>query len=256
LRSERTAFEELRRIHVTPFEKAEDFEGPDIDPLAEDASVRAFAVTARIARFANPCRIIQNPWEQFRKDEALRKEIFQDVERCMPENPYFRDPKIQTSLLNILFIYCKLNEDVSYRQGMHEIVAVILWVVSCDAIAPGFSIDVTVEQSLHEDDSVMAETLDARYIEHDTFSLFQVIMRSAKGWYELGEEDNTKNRGRSENRASSPIVEKSKYIHEHLLMSVDPELAEHLKALDVLPQVFLMCVLSLLPLLQEMLMSG
>lgn len=39
LRTERTAFEDLRRIYVTPFEKAEDFGGPDVDPLAEDASV-------------------------------------------------------------------------------------------------------------------------------------------------------------------------------------------------------------------------
>jgi TBC1 domain family protein 5 len=35
-------------------------------------------------------------------------------------------------------------------------------------------------------------------------------------------------------------VLKSKYIHETLLMATDPELAEHLKVLDVLPQVFLM----------------
>lgn len=174
----------------------------------------------------------------------------------MPENPYFRDPKIQNSLLNIIFVYCKLNEDVSYRQGMHEILAVVLWVVSCDAITPGFSIDAADGQSAYEEDSIIAETLDAGYIEHDSFSLFQVIMRSAKAWYELGEEGSMKNRGGSENRTSSPIVEKSKYIHEHLLMSVDPELAEHLKALDVLPQVFLMYVLFVLFYFQGVLISG
>ncbi|RPA89109.1 RabGAP/TBC [Choiromyces venosus 120613-1] len=232
IRCERAAFEELKRVHVSPFEKAADF-GEGVDPLAE---------------------VAENPWEQFRKDESLRKEIFQDIERCMPENTYFRDPTIQNSLLNTLFIYCKLNADVSYRQGMHEIVAIILWVVACDAISLATGADEKEESKEEEggklvaDENVMIECLDHRFIEHDTFSLFQVVMRSAKAWYELGEEapSSVKGRGRSENRASSPIVEKSKYIHEYLLMAVDPELAEHLKALDVLPQVFLIRWIRLL----------
>jgi len=175
----------------------------------------------------------------------------------MPENTYFRDLAIQNSLLNILFIYCKLNADVSYRQGMHEIVAIILWVVACDAISPATHAEEKEEEERKPvaDENVMTECLDHRFIEHDTFSLFQVIMRSAKAWYELGEgaSDSVKGSGRSENRNSSPIVEKSKYIHEHLLMAVDPELAEHLKALDVLPQVFLMYELG--PFLLEWIMK-
>jgi len=125
---------------------------------------------------------------------------------------------------------------------MHEIVAIILWVVACDAISPTTHAEGKEEGKPVADENVMIECLDHQFIEHDTFSLFQVIMRSAKAWYELGEgaPDSVKGSGRSENRNSSPIVEKSKYIHEHLLMAVDPELAEHLKALDVLPQVFLM----------------
>ncbi|CUS12837.1 unnamed protein product [Tuber aestivum] len=226
IRCERAAFEELKRIHVSPFEKAADF-GEGIDPLAE---------------------VAENPWEQFRKDESLRKEIFQDIERCMPENTYFRAPAIQNSILNILFIYCKLNADVSYRQGMHEIVAIILWVVACDAISPVTDAEEKEQGKPTADENIMVECLDHQFIEHDTFSLFQVVMRSAKAWYEPGEEasDSVKGRGRSENRNSSPIVEKSKYIHEHLLMAVDPELSEHLKALDVLPQVFLIRWIRLL----------
>ncbi|KAG0123637.1 hypothetical protein HOY82DRAFT_636733 [Tuber indicum] len=227
IRCERAAFEELKKVHVSPFEKAADF-GEGIDPLAE---------------------VAENPWEQFRKDESLRKEILQDIERCMPENTYFRDPTIQNSLLNILFIYCKLNADVSYRQGMHEIVAIILWVVSCDAISTTAGTEGQEEERKPvADENIMVECLDHQFIEHDTFSLFQVVMRSAKAWYEIGEEalDSVKGRGRNENRNSSPIVEKSKYIHEHLLMAVDPELAEHLKALDVLPQVFLIRWIRLL----------
>ena len=36
-------------------------------------------------------------------------------------------------MTDILFIYCKLNQDVSYRQGMHELLAPLYWVLEHDA---------------------------------------------------------------------------------------------------------------------------
>lgn len=94
------------------------------------------------------------------KDQELRAEITQDVERCMPENPYFRQPETQRMLLDILFIFCKLNGDVGYRQGMHEIAAPILWVVENDAIQIGES-SRTMGQ-----DGLIKTFFDAEFIEH------------------------------------------------------------------------------------------
>lgn len=175
----------------------------------------------------------QNPYEQYRRDQELRQEILQDIERCMPENTFFREPNVRNSLLEILFIYCKLNQDVSYRQGFHEIAATIYWVVACDALLS----PAPEEAEAAEDESMMREALDSNYIKHDAFSIFQCVMRSAKAWYELGDDCGGGRKG-----SVGPIVQKSQYIHETLLMATDPELAEHLKALDVLPQVFLMLV--------------
>jgi TBC1 domain family protein 5 len=204
----------------------EDLEELQVDPLAEDES---------------------NPYELYRRDEELRQEIAQDIQRCMQENPFFRRDDVQKSLLEILFVYCKLNADVSYRQGFHELAAVVYWVVANDAIesAEGMGSPTPVlggaeDREPAEDGEqvdVLREVLDAKYVDHDAFSLFQCVMRSAKQWYELGEDAMTGRRG---DAANSPIVLKSKYIHETLLMATDPELAEHLKVLDVLPQVFLM----------------
>lgn len=146
----------------------------------------------------------------------------------MPDHDYFRSEKVQKQMVDVLFVYCKLNEDLGYRQGMHEIVAPILWVVDNDAVQADF-------EATSEDEKYMLEVLDPAYVEHDAFSLFQVVMHSARPWYELGEDgDDTGKKG------SSPIVEKSRMIHEDLLMAVDPQLARHLKELEVLPQVFLM----------------
>ncbi|KAF8418799.1 rab-GTPase-TBC domain-containing protein [Tirmania nivea] len=218
LASSRDVFTTLRAKLLGPLETGNigiNDEDPDhpIDPLAEDPS---------------------NPWSQLRKDEELRREILQDVERCMPDHDYFRSEKAQKRMLDVLFVYCKLNEDIGYRQGMHEIVAPILWVVDKDAVAADF-------EEISGDEKYMLEALDPAYVDHDTFSIFQAVMHSARPWYELGEEDDDTGR-----KGNSPIVEKSRVIHEDLLMAVDPQLARHLKELDVLPQVFLIRWIRLL----------
>jgi TBC1 domain family protein 5 len=162
----------------------------------------------------------------------------------MPENLYFRQPSTQKILLDVLFVFCKLNGDVSYRQGMHELLAPILWVVERDAIAPE-----SVDASRHtaESEELLKEILDARFIEHDSFTLFSLVMQTAKSFYELDNQSQSQPVASSASSATgtsspkgSPIVERSKHIHENCLAKVDPGLADRLRELDVLPQVFLM----------------
>lgn len=149
----------------------------------------------------------------------------------MPENLYFRKPSTQKTLLDILFVFCKLNPDVGYRQGMHEVLAPMLWVIERDAIDP---------QSLTKagpgpDDEILKDIFDSQYIEHDTFSLFAVIMQHAKAFYDPAA------RGPVDNE--SFMLSRCRRIFETLLPAVDPELATHLQETDVLPQIFLMLVL-------------
>ncbi|KAK6516887.1 hypothetical protein TWF506_006771 [Arthrobotrys conoides] len=128
---------------------------------------------------------------------------------------------------------------------MHELAAPVYWVVHSDAIEErldleksdgGFTSVPVSTPGKTDRENVMKELLDAKYIEHDTFALFQKIMLFAKSWYEMGHGDEKTVGGVP---ASSPIVRKSEYIHEGLLGVVDPELAYHLDQLGVLPQIFL-----------------
>ncbi len=173
-----------------------------------------------------------------RLDEELRAEIYLDVERCMPENLFFREPTTQNVLLDILFIYCKLNRDIGYRQGMHEVLAPIVWVVSQDAIDPS-----KVGPEYTDLDHTIRSNLDQKYIEHDAFSLFGAIMQTVKTSYEMGSNSEPATSGLLNN---SPIVERSKRIHENYLHHADPELAEHLTAIEILPQIFLIRWIRLL----------
>jgi TBC1 domain family member 5 len=144
----------------------------------------------------------------------------------MQDNYFFREPSTQKQMLDILFIYSKLNPDTGYRQGMHELLAPILWVIECDAIE--VLRDSTVQDDGHQ---LMMTALDHEYIEHDAFSLFCAVMQTAKSFYETGE-----------NKDSTPIVSRCRRIQEDVLEMIDPELANHLQVIGVLPQVYLMYV--------------
>ncbi|GES66145.1 TBC domain protein [Aspergillus terreus] len=205
----RSAYVALRSHFLKYIEHPDDLQSTS-DPLADDE---------------------ESPWQNLRRDEQMRADISQDVDRCLQENFFFREPATKAKMIDILFIYSKLNPDLGYRQGMHELVAPILWVVDRDTIDPkslkGFT-------STGPDDESMIQLLDASYVEHDSFTLFCSVMQSTRSYYEH-------NRQRSQNGQldAIPIVHQCQYIHDNLLMTADLELADHLQALEILPQIFL-----------------
>lgn len=161
----------------------------------------------------------------------MRADISQDVDRCLQENFFFREPTTKAKMTDILFIYAKLNPDLGYRQGMHELLAPIIWVIDRDAIEATSweGVDDT-----EEDDSSMLQLLDASYVEHDSFTLFCSVMQTARVYYE-----HNRQRSASGQMDVVPIVNQCEHIHNDLLTTTDLELADHLQALEILPQIFL-----------------
>lgn len=175
----------------------------------------------------------KSPWQTLRRDEQMRADISQDVERCLQENFFFREPATKAKMTDVLFIYTKLNPDLGYRQGMHELLAPILWVVDRDAIDPN-SLERIGSTEKEDDDDLMLHLLDANYVEHDSFTLFCSVMQTARVYYEHGEQ-----RSASGTMDVIPIVHRCQYIHQDILSVADLELADHLQALEILPQIFL-----------------
>lgn len=136
-------------------------------------------------------------------------------------------------MTDVLFIYTKLNPDLGYRQGMHELLAPILWVVDRDAIDPN-SLERIGSTEKEDDDDLMLHLLDANYVEHDSFTFFCSVMQTARVYYEHGEQ-----RSASGTMDVIPIVHRCQYIHQDILSVADLELADHLQALEILPQIFL-----------------
>ena len=139
-------------------------------------------------------------------------------------------------IIDILFVYCKLNSGSGgYRQGMHELLAPIVYVVDHDAVDT--EADVAAGS---ESDALMVQVLHGSFVEHDVFTLFSRVMDRAATFYEIKETGISSVPPDSLSSGSSVIVEKSIFIHEVCLNKVDPELSRHLTNIEILPQIFLM----------------
>ncbi|OAA58571.1 Rab-GAP/TBC domain protein [Niveomyces insectorum RCEF 264] len=247
LREAREDYEALRNRYLQFVKHPEQLTELSLDPLADDP---------------------ESPWDSFRRDEAVRVEILQDVRR-LPDDPLYHQEQIQTLILDVLFVFCKHNPDAGgYRQGMHELLAPVVYVLHDDAIEHSAASATPLDTT----DEAMAEMLDARFIEHDAYVLFSKIMDRARNFYEINKSSSSSASGDDgsavhTNRLLFPpnelspflasshsaggveesaIVKMSKEIHETTLMQVDPELATHLKNIEILPQIFLIRWIRLL----------
>ncbi|URE31361.1 Homeobox domain [Musa troglodytarum] len=91
----------------------------------------------------------QNPdstWGRFFSYAELGKMIDQDLSRLYPEHSgYFHTPICQALLRRILLLWCLQHPEYGYRQGMHELLAPLVYVLH-------FDLDhLTQVQKLYED---------------------------------------------------------------------------------------------------------
>lgn len=81
----------------------------------------------------NPLAPIEhNPWNTFFQDNDLRDIIGKDVARTFPEIEFFQNDGIRQMMADILLVYAKENPFVNYKQGMHEILAPLIFVIYSD----------------------------------------------------------------------------------------------------------------------------
>ncbi|KAM3394921.1 putative protein isoform X1 [Capsicum galapagoense] len=78
----------------------------------------------------------QNPdsmWGRFFRNAELEKMVDQDLSRLYPEHgSYFQTPGCQAMLRRILLLWCLRHPEYGYRQGMHELLAPLLYVLQAD----------------------------------------------------------------------------------------------------------------------------
>ncbi|PSS01319.1 TBC1 domain family member 5 A like [Actinidia chinensis var. chinensis] len=78
----------------------------------------------------------QNPdsmWGRFFRNAELERMVDQDLSRLYPEHgSYFQTPGCQSMLRRILLFWCLIHTEYGYRQGMHELLAPLLYILHTD----------------------------------------------------------------------------------------------------------------------------
>lgn len=155
-----------------------------------------------------------------------------------PDVGYFRDPEVQSDLTNILFIYSLQNPVLGYRQGMHELLALLYYACDFDSISE--------EQGSHLKNRELVDLLSRAWVTADAYTLFLAVMRGVGRWYEWREPPASLQKGPpSPNPGQvgiqpyvAPIVEACNRIQSTYLKSVDPDLWKHLQASGIEAQIY------------------
>ncbi|KAG6977280.1 hypothetical protein JG688_00000515 [Phytophthora aleatoria] len=189
-------------------------------------------------------------WSQYFTDETLLDEINTDLVRLYPagNESFFQNELYLSTLRHVLFVWCRLHPDVAYRQGMHDVVAVVLYAFL---------------QTTKEGDTVVdqAEKLP-EHAEADTFLVFEAVMLFLKPFYEIvktrqdaARESDGGNRlfasfSLKENESGYGSYDEGApkkqpalhllchHIQYELLQQKDPQLYYHLQNLEIVPETY------------------
>ncbi|CAF0932127.1 unnamed protein product [Adineta ricciae] len=116
-------------------------------------------------------------WAQYFADEELKATITIDVRRTWPDIAFFRDPRMIDLQLRILFIHSRHHHKIMpYRQGMHEILGIIVYVIHSEILK--------INQC-PETNELMKKLYDSQYLEHDAHAIFEKIMDHLRQFYAL-----------------------------------------------------------------------
>nr|XP_009937105.1 PREDICTED: TBC1 domain family member 5 [Opisthocomus hoazin] len=217
----RTSYNKIKEIHITNPRKAGQQDLIINNPLSQDEG---------------------SLWNKFFQDKELRTMIEQDVTRTFPEMQYFQQENVRKILTDVLFCYARENEQLLYKQGMHELLAPIVFILHCDHQA--FSHASEAAQPSEE----MKVLLNPEYLEHDAYAMFTRLMKTAEHWFSTFEHDSQKEKdvmitpmpfARPQDLGPSiAIVAKVNQIQDHLLKKHDIELYMHLNRLEIAPQIY------------------
>jgi hypothetical protein len=149
--------------------------------------------------------------KSYHGDTTLHKIIDLDIDRTFQIYNLFKEKWIKLILHNVLFVYAKINFDVSYKQGMNELLATLILVMYpyYHKTRHSAKADILLTK-VEEGGNVSARDVycylfDEEEFEADLFTLFSSLMqRGLKDMY-YTPDDVTKN--------NTPLFKKRELFH-------------------------------------------
>ena len=166
-------------------------------------------------------------------------------------------------MTSILFIWCKVNSDLGYKQGMNDLLGLFVFVAYCDLPQEDLS-SLTPKNS-----EILKKLINKFDLEADLYWCFDKLMeRGIRDlftpvvtkqmlnrkkndlftWESEKDHNDLVNVDKSKELNVSPILRRSHIIHHQMLRTLEPALYKYLEKVKIEPQMYLQrwlrCMLS------------
>jgi TBC1 domain family protein 5 len=180
-------------------------------------------------------------WKRYFELQELQKDIQIDLERLNFDDPLFAEDgphfqRVQGIMLRILTVWSSLNPSISYRQGMHELLAPLLAVVERDC-------QQGAKSPAESDAGLIGCVTDSTFTEHDGYALFEKLMEVVSESFAPQERKKEKD---GQYARPGGVVARCDRMQNTLLRSKDYELYIHLQSQHIEPQLYSMKWIRLL----------
>ena len=185
-------------------------------------------------------------WQKFYHIQEVKKILRLDLVRTYPDKKIFQSKFIQDIITNVLTIWASENEEMSYRQGMNEIIAVIIY-----SIYPYYFIN--EEPSKIEDTSpkgVYSKFFNKNTLETHAYLIFSLLMKNnLKKFYETSSSVPTDQmykkydlfvfKNDKDDEVDNELKKHCDFIIKKKLSEVDSDLYNHFLNIEVNCSIFL-----------------
>ena len=162
-------------------------------------------------------------WNRSITNGQLGRIIRLDVDRTHSSTEFFQRAEVRHMMERILLMWSLQHPEPSYRQGMNELLAIILIALNQDY---GLFAPATYPEKL-------VNMLNPEHMEADSYSLFCDVMEVMCPYYLPGDAPTTGD-------GDTALLQAFAHVQFHLLPEVDHVLSTHLKRCDVFPAMYLL----------------
>ena len=217
---------------------------------------------------------------QYLVKSDFARQIWKDVTRTQQTIAWFVEAETQELMHRILLVWSLAHQDVGYKQGMNELLAVLLYLICTERGGLGGEGHAELRQEVQTDrvdrpegenaqpfqgqeevHDILDSMLDPAYCEHDAYMLFSLIMGRMEGVFcPVGEApsayvpvvspastDQASSVVRRRKRTSATsLLQRFSRIQAEIVHLQDPDLAEHMIMQGVEPHMYLLRWMRLL----------
>ena len=191
----------------------------------------------------------------------MKNKIRDDVVRTYQERPLFLLPRVQELMISVLFTWAKEHPDISYKQGMNDLLGIVLFVAYADRVPEDPHIPMRAAdflQFVNGNEYIEADLYwcFTRLMDLGIAELFNPVVSHKQAnrkpdlftWETEKSQNDLVNQDKSSTEGVSSVLRRCHRIHHRVLQVVDKDLYFYMEKQKIEPQMYLQrylrCILS------------